>query len=736
MPEQSFFSNQLNYSKTEPPSKNLPFFDESTSDETVSDDDRPSVSENELTNRIFVFIEHPEGQEERIKLQDWKDQFPIMELRAGKTDTLNREALFINVEGNYFPDYFTEQGLHFFSLPFWEYLKNTISINPKTAYRRIGFVAEKGKRVEEYFLVIPETADCLLTETVRFDQSGWIEYFEIDPARVGNYGLLRIKGFPHFITTKKLDTLSFAGFDCVPIENFFAYNEEQRRIYLERAGGKWRAEALKGWEQATRNNQQYLRFYELHRNLNPEKLRPEITAGFKNIFDSYNGQPINGGYFTKQKLTFKLLTDEGKIELTPDSRAYFQQSNFTLPSLANWLTKTETLPEGLKSVANSLARELLLSCLITAVACFERYPAIHRNRRFRIYCQVSDSNSRYPALIYEYQSEFQHLTAKTADLRTLKLSGRDLREYDFINKDLHGMVIVDSDLRRAKFVGCNLTAIKFQNCNLSEVTFEGCRMREAGFAQCSLSQTRFSKTDLRGGEFTHCDFNDSYWVRCDLSAVKIFNEDLTQASFYRCRLFDAIIEISGSLHQNAFRLCDLRGAQFNGDNNLSGSTTTYCDFRNSDLTGCRFQLTRIGFINFTKARLTNVAFECYTIHNVNFRWSVCQGLALSPEAFDCDFSFVDLSLMRIMKGTLFGGCNFYYTNLSRYDFSASEDSQFNNFEYTDLSNCSLRGFNLVSSNLTYPDFNGAYLNGAVLSKSQLKYIKLSEGQQKSITIVD
>lgn len=49
----------------------------------IADDDRPPVSES--AQRIFILMEQPEGQEERIRLRDWKNRFPIAGLlqRAG-----------------------------------------------------------------------------------------------------------------------------------------------------------------------------------------------------------------------------------------------------------------------------------------------------------------------------------------------------------------------------------------------------------------------------------------------------------------------------------------------------------------------------------------------------------------------------------------------------------------------------------------------------------------------------
>lgn len=67
-----------------------------------------------------------------------------------------------------------------------------------------------------------------------------------------------------------------------------------------------------------------------------------------------------------------------------------------------------------------------------------------------------------------------------------------------------------------------------------------------------------------------------------------------------------------------------------------------------------------------------------------------------------------------------------------YDFTAAGYPAPNNIVYTDLSECCLEGVDLTTGALIYPVFNDAKLKGALISASQLRFIKLSPDQQQEI----
>jgi uncharacterized protein YjbI with pentapeptide repeats len=194
-----------------------------------------------------------------------------------------------------------------------------------------------------------------------------------------------------------------------------------------------------------------------------------------------------------------------------------------------------------------------------------------------------------------------------------------------------------------------------------------------------------------------------------------------------------------TLSNIVFRLCDLRGVQFNGDYNKTVNIMAGCDFHGSDLSESRFELNRISKTNFTKAKLIGVNFTpCKSIGKCNFKGIRCAGLNLNGLTLsECNFTKVDLTMLTPKNGAIFAeNNNFTGTNLSGYDFSVTGYIWANNLTSANLSNCDLEDADLSTSKLLNTNFNGANMNQAVLDSGQLEWVRLSAKQRNEIRLIN
>jgi uncharacterized protein YjbI with pentapeptide repeats len=248
----------------------------------------------------------------------------------------------------------------------------------------------------------------------------------------------------------------------------------------------------------------------------------------------------------------------------------------------------------------------------------------------------------------------------------------------------------------------------------------------------------FHRVDLRETLFNEGELEHAAFIACNMLGAKISRPDLERVYFYRTKLLDAVLEAPEIIRHIVFCLSDLRGAKIVGDTTHGRTMMEKCDFRSADLSGCQFTLRRISLGDFTKAKLTNADFSrCELLTTCKFRWCVFSGVNLGEnEAHYCDFTFADLSKMRMMYGTLWSHNDFTYCNLTGYDFTYVGYVHPNQLIQTNLSGCNLEGAVFNYSELFFPDLSGAKLKGAILSREQMDFVKLTESQESQIRVED
>jgi uncharacterized protein YjbI with pentapeptide repeats len=241
-------------------------------------------------------------------------------------------------------------------------------------------------------------------------------------------------------------------------------------------------------------------------------------------------------------------------------------------------------------------------------------------------------------------------------------------------------------------------------------------LKEAVFTGCSLEHTTFSQSNLTG--------------------VQLTADGLFGVFFYRSRLIQAVFNVPGAITGCVFRLCDLRQANFIGDKQVFDNNLEDCDFRNSDLSDCRIAVRGVARCSLIKAKLVCADFsQCKVIKNCDWRWSDCKGMNLDGVwVLNNNFTAVDLSKLVPLKGAMFYGNDFSFTNFTGYNFGVEAVLIGNRLIKTNLTDCNLGGAWLNDAVIRKPDLHGAKLQGAHIKAEQLQLVNLSEKQLREIQL--
>lgn len=689
------------------------------------------------TRRTFyVLAECAAGRENRIVLKDLKQQLPLEQLRRKQPGYHDDKSVYVEAEGSFYPDYLEENGVYLVSVPFYEYLNNTLRLR-QIKYNHIGICTEKGERIEEYCLIIPEEIDCILEGSARYDKNHSLIYFEIDETKVGKLEIFRVKGFPHLIVTQKLNRIEFAGYQCTRIENFFDYAGEQKLSYKERHSGQRLEAAVREYEKRVEvlGNPSFK--YGLQRVLDQKKIRQELAGGLREIFDSFTGQgvipaaPGAGRYLT-------FFWPWGQSELSLVDHTGFGRGSLKVPTLEKAFAYLKLLPETLRGPAGKVFWETVIYCFTQEGRILDRYPGIHCGQRLALALESDCCKTTNPPVLYEYQRELQREVEATSNFSKVDLNGRDLQGFDFSGKDLSGLKFRGCNLQRAIFNGATLEQAEFNGCNLTGAEFKGCKLRGAQFVKCELNRTTFDGAEMQNVVITGADLSHCSFVKTDLTGALVKNLKLARAYFYKAKLAGVEFKVRMTTYDCIFRQCDLKGAKFTGDVKRTVNLMSGCDFRNSDLTACQFSINRISKTNFTKAKLIGADFSnCGTIQECNFQWSGCAGLDLAGiEVEKCNFVKVDLTMLKVKNGTWWTDNNFTYANLRGYDFTVAGYAAANNLTCACLAHCNLEEADLTASTLLNTDFEGAKMSQAILEESQLEWVRLSAKQRNEIVLAD
>ncbi|MCX7748282.1 MAG: pentapeptide repeat-containing protein [Clostridia bacterium] len=709
-------------------SEEVPDFSEEELDEMAKSMDEMDDYSISIKKNFFVLRERKEGREERIRIKDIYSHITPETI-------LKKDTLFIEVEGEYYPDFIEEKGLYFVSVGLLDYLKYKIHLGQIESCH-VGFVSEEGKRVEEYRLITPLEVDCMLYGSARYSKIGELLSFEIDEEKTGELEIFKVKGFPHLVVTGKLNRIEFSGYECTRIENYFYYEGARDGDYVERISGRKLEESVKEFEKLAEALEKKDCVLHIKRICSSEKVKWEVREGLSRILTSYKGEKIEIEKLSDRFFMFFWSWVDVKIELAENHKPFFGVNGFEIKSLREAREYAAKLLGGLRKMAKKVCFEAVLFALADEGKVFDGQEQIHGDKRFRLYIHEEDCRSMNATLIHDFKNSFQRKVEEAKEFSGFDFKGKDLREFDFSGKNLKGIRFEECNLRRARFHKSVLTGAEFKSCDLTGTEFKGSSLREARLIENEMDRTNFDNTDMKGVEITGSDLFHCSFVKSNLAGGKIINKNLSKVFYHKARLLDVVFEVSEILEDNIFSLCDLRGVKFIGDMCNTRNIIYGCDFRNADMSGCCFELNKIVSTKVIKSKLNNAIFsKCDKISKCNFSWSTFLGADIQGvEVFACDFSYVDLSKIRVKSGNLFYKNNFSYAGLSGYDFTVRGYILPNKLVYTDLSKCNLRETDLATSEIMFPNFEGALLNDASLFVGQLKYVELSPAQRRSISL--
>jgi hypothetical protein len=315
----------------------------------------------------------------------------LAQSKTAKEADLNLRPLYIDDAGQYFPDYLIVAGLDLVSQKFLRYLEYKFILEPYV-YNPIFLVAKNGERIESYYLLIPETLDCLINTS--YTSTGQLAYYEIDTFQTQGKELFRVKGFPYLIVTAKLNRIEFCGYQCPRIEAFFNYPTVREKEYRERMGKRPLIAAQNDYQAETAKLKQWSYFSGYTGMLARCNLGREIAAGLKNIFESYRGEPSALSTPSGAGLSFVLSAKRESLELSEDCRDFFSQWRISLDGLQTVKEYLAQLPKSLKPAARRLFDETVFDHLCAGLKLLDAYGQIHGDQIFSVIFKDRRSEKR------------------------------------------------------------------------------------------------------------------------------------------------------------------------------------------------------------------------------------------------------------------------------------------------------------------------------------------------------
>lgn len=692
-----------------------------------------------FNKQFYIIYEQKTNGPERIQISsELEKHIDLNELRSGNPGKSNLDGIFIQVEdGCFYPDLIEENGVYLISVKLLKALNAKQLLRREDLYLPVGLVSEGGKRNGEYYLFLPEQLDCLLEGTARFNDHEILTFFELNEEETGELQLFRVKGFPHLIATKKIKRNDFAGLQCVRLENYFDYEGERDRRYRDRCKGEMLTMTGKEFEKKTLLLKQTELAWRLKCLVSPERLKSELATGLKYVLDSYCGRLPIQGLPVDRFLLFFLSLKSNRIDLAEPYGKYFGQTGFELLCLSEAEKVLAAAAEELRDAWKSYCSELVCSCAVAVGQVFERYDNIHNNHRFRLYLQEEESISMIPPLIYDYKSRFQQEVEAAVDLHRFDFTNKNLDEVDFSEKNLTGLRFAGCNLRRARFKGAALTNAVFENADLTGTDFSDSQLNGAEFCGCCLDRTIFDGADLTGGKVIDGRLLHTSFIRSKLTGTQITSsEDIVGVIFFKSFLNEVIFGFPEYMTKTLFQLCDMKKAQFNGEVQNADNIIEDCDFQNANLTEALFRVNMIVNTLFLKTKLNGVNFSpCEMLSGCDFRWSSCFALNFDGmQIFYCNFTYVNLSQLKVEQGSTFIGNDFSFANLTGY--GSVRLLLGNKLIRTNLSHCSLKGAWLNECTLVQLDLSNADCSGIYLRQEQLHQVKLASGQHEGIVLVN
>lgn len=179
------------------------------------------------------------------------------------------------------------------------------------------------------------------------------------------------------------------------------------------------------------------------------------------------------------------------------------------------------------------------------------------------------------------------------------MAGKDLRDVD-----LAGVELFESDLSNSNLKGRNLSVHKslFTTCNLSNADLRNSIMR-VRFQDCTLTGTKFDEARLDDVVFSD---------KCQGSTTQFVNSRFLNVNISGCVLKRANFRAACIDHLEIRETKILKG-------DFSDTTGSKLQVRESQLQGCHFDRTKIGFVDFAGTnKLVGTVFVNATLRKAEF----------------------------------------------------------------------------------------------------------------------
>lgn len=112
----------------------------------------------------------------------------------------------------------------------------------------------------------------------------------------------------------------------------------------------------------------------------------------------------------------------------------------------------------------------------------------------------------------------------------------------FVNCSFENMQILSSNFSDCTFLNCNFSMTKLPDTQLANVSFENCKLMGLNFKDCStfIFEVGFKKCILDYASFEGRKMKKTKFEHCSLKGVDFTGADISESSFLRCDLTDAI----------------------------------------------------------------------------------------------------------------------------------------------------------------------------------------------------
>ncbi|MCB9596892.1 MAG: DUF2169 domain-containing protein [Sandaracinaceae bacterium] len=226
---------------------------------------------------------------------------------------------------------------------------------------------------------------------------------------------------------------------------------------------------------------------------------------------------------------------------------------------------------------------------------------------------------------------------KGADFRGTNLSGAQLDSAVLTGADLLSANLSKASLAKADLTGAVLEAADLRHAQLVRATLARAELGEARLDGADLSHADLTGADLRGASLIEAVLDEALLNGAKLAGAKVLRTSLRQTRLYGIEAIEVV-----------FERASLDGARFGRGASLARAVIRSCEasdskWREIDLSGVRFEKTRLDGADFTGAKMVGASLAgCYARH------AILTGAQLS----DAQLSEADLYEASFMQASL------------------------------------------------------------------------------------